>query len=240
MATVRDLTESYREVLLAPRHGPGVCKTCLDLTDGYDQCYSCAHRASLLDAVAPISYSVAHEQLHYVLASYKRTLGGEARHLRTQLAALLWRYLASHELCIARAAGVQQFELVTTVPSGERARDDRHPLHRIAGELVGPTRQRHEHVLRRSAFAIGSREFDAHKYIATRALDGEAILLIEDTWTTGANAQSAAGALKASGSGPVAAVVIGRHVNRSWHENNPRLRSLAGRFDWSSCALCDS
>jgi predicted amidophosphoribosyltransferase len=238
MATLRDLTRPYEQILLAPRHGPGVCTICLDLTDGYDRCYSCAHRTSLLDAVAPISYSVAHEQLHSVLASYKRTLGAEARHLRVEVAALLWRYLAAHEQCVARAAGAERFQVVTIVPSGDRLRDNEHPLHRIAGQLVGPTRERHRQILRRSAFAVASREFDAHKYIAARPLDGEAVLLIDDTWTTGANAQSAAAALKAAGSGPVAAVVIGRHVSRRWHQNNARLRALAGRFDWDSCAIC--
>ena len=64
------------------------------------------------------------------------------------------------------------------------------------------------------------------------------MLLIDDTWTTGANAQSAAAALKAAGAGRVAAVVIGRHVNRGWHDNDRRLAALVGRFEWTQCALC--
>jgi orotate phosphoribosyltransferase len=64
------------------------------------------------------------------------------------------------------------------------------------------------------------------------------VLLIDDTWTTGANAQSAAAALKSAGAGPVAAVVIGRHLNREWHENDRRLRGITRPFDWSHCALC--
>ena len=64
------------------------------------------------------------------------------------------------------------------------------------------------------------------------------MLLIDDTWTTGASAQSAAAALKAAGAGPVAAVVIGRHLNREWHENDRRLRGITRPFDWSRCALC--
>jgi hypothetical protein len=240
MATVRELSEPYRRFLLPPRHGPDVCSTCLDLTDGYERCYSCARRANMLDIVAPISYSVAHEQLHHLLAGYKRLSGERSRRLRAELAALLWRYLAAHERCIAHAAGVERFELVTSVPSGDRERDRRHPLHQITGELVGPTRGRHEQLLLRSSFGIESREFDPHKYLACRPLDGEPVLLIDDTWTTGANAQSAAAALKAAGSGPVAAVVVGRHVNRGWHRNDGRLRELAGSFDWDSCALCAS
>jgi orotate phosphoribosyltransferase len=62
------------------------------------------------------------------------------------------------------------------------------------------------------------------------------VLLIDDTWTTGSGAQSAAAALRQAGAGPVAAVVIGRHVKRDWRENERRLRALAQPFDWSSCA----
>ena len=66
------------------------------------------------------------------------------------------------------------------------------------------------------------------------------MLLIDDTWTTGANAQSAAAALKAAGAGPVAAVVIGRHLNRKWHQNDRRLRGITRPFDWGRCALCEA
>jgi hypothetical protein len=75
---------------------------------------------------------------------------------------------------------------------------------------------------------------------ATGALDGEPVLLIDDTWTTGASAQSAAATLKKAGSGPVAAVVIGRHLNRDWGENDRRLRSLPTPFDWNRCAHCET
>jgi orotate phosphoribosyltransferase len=44
--------------------------------------------------------------------------------------------------------------------------------------------------------------------------DDPAVLLIDDTWTTGGNAQSAALALRAAGAAKVAAVVIGRHFDR--------------------------
>jgi hypothetical protein len=37
----------------------------------------------------------------------------------------------------------------------------------------------------------------------------------------------------------VAAIVIGRHLNRDWHENDRRLRGITRPFDWSRCALCN-
>jgi hypothetical protein len=238
MPSVSDLTALYENFLLGPRSGEGVCVTCFNFTDGYQRCYACTHGEAWLEAVAPISYSPAHEQLHHVLAGYKRLAGEVARRWAAELAALLWRYLAEHERCVAAAAGAEAFPVVTTVPSGEPERDLIHPLRRIVGDLVGPTRARHRRLLRRSQIPLATRAFSPHRYEALEHLNGEAVLLIDDTWTTGANAQSAAAALKAAGAGPVAAVVIGRHVNRGWHETDRRLKMIERPFQWERCALC--
>jgi predicted phosphoribosyltransferase len=139
---------------------------------------------------------------------------------------------------LAHAAGTDRFELVTIVPSGNRFRDERHPLRWIVGELVGPTRDRHERLLQRSEADVRPRAFSPEKFAVTRPIDGRSVLLIDDTWTTGASAQSAAAALKAAGAGRTAVVVIGRHLNREWHENDRRLRGIARPFDWSKCVVC--
>lgn len=186
----------------------------------------------------PISYSVAHEYLHHTLASYKRLQGWQAEAAARQLSMILWRFLVGHEPCLAAAAGVDRFQVVATVPSSDPARDERHPLRWIVGELVGPTRARHQRLLRRSDIEVIPRRFDARRFEAVRSLAGEAVMLIDDTWTTGASAQSAAAALKAAGAGEVAAVVIGRHLNREWHDNDRHLDALP--FDWRKCALCAS
>jgi predicted amidophosphoribosyltransferase len=237
MATVHELTALYSNFLLGPRPGAGVCRQCFNLTDGYSVCYTCARRESQLDAVVPISYSVAQEQLHRALAGYKR-LGGEvARRLQVELAAVLWRFLQAHEPCVACAAAAQRFDVVATVPSSDRARDEHHPLRELVGRLSGPTRERHERLLLRSEAPVLDRTYDVAKYECSRPLAGAAVLLIDDTWTTGANAHSAAAALRKAGAGRIAAVVIGRHLNRDWHENDRRLSGLARPFAWERCAL---
>ncbi|HEY5319033.1 MAG TPA: hypothetical protein VIJ20_13680 [Solirubrobacteraceae bacterium] len=236
MPTVAELTELYGNFMLGPRPGAGVCEVCFTFTEGHDRCFACGQRNSSLDAVAPISYSVAGGQLHHALAGYKR-LGGEvARRLQVEIAAVLWRFIAEHESCLARVAATTAFDVVSTVPSSSRERDEAHPLRRIVGELARPTRERYEQLLTRSTVAVPERAFDPRKYEVTRVLGGESVLLIDDTWTTGSGAQSAAAALRLAGAGPVAAVVIGRHVKRDWRENDARLSALARPFDWSSCA----
>jgi predicted amidophosphoribosyltransferase len=238
MPTVGELSALYENVLLGPRRGPNVCGTCFNFTAGYADCYACAHGETTLDAVLPISYSVAREQLHHALASYKRLDGEVARRLQAILAAILWRFLTEHERCLAQAAHTDRFQIITTVPSGDQNRDERHPLRHIVGDLVGPTRHRHRRLLRRSSTEDPGRTFSPTKFEPTTTLNGESVLLIDDTWTTGSSSQSAAAALKQAGAGPTATVVIGRHLNREWHENDRRIRGIDRPFAWGECALC--
>jgi predicted amidophosphoribosyltransferase len=238
MPSVAELTALYANFMLAPRPGRDTCERCFNFTRGFEQCYACDHNEPCLAAMVPISYSVAGEQLHHALRAYKSIGGRAGRRLILELSAVLWRYLDGHEQCLRQEAGADRFALVTTVPSGDHQRDECHPLRPIVSDIVAPTRRRHERLLRRSSATAQPRAFDPEKFSATRSLNGEPVLLIDDTWTTGANAQSAAAALRRAGSGPVAAVVIGRHLNRDWHQNDRRIKELAQPFDWTRCALC--
>jgi predicted amidophosphoribosyltransferase len=239
MPSVTELTALYTNFMLGPRPGPETCAQCFNFTRGFDSCYACDHNEAWLAAVAPISYSVALEQLHHALRSYKRIGGAAGRRLTLELASVLWRFLDSHEHCVARAANTDRFALVTTVPCGDPSRDQTSPLRAMVGEIVGRTHRRYERLLRTAQASLEPHAFDLDKFIATRPLDGEPVLLIDDTWTTGASAQSAAAVLRRAGAGPVAAVAIGRHLNREWHENDRRLRGIGRPFDWERCALCD-
>jgi hypothetical protein len=113
-----------------------------------------------------------------------------------------------------------------------------HPLHGLVGHLVKPIRPRYARLLRRTDTAVAAHRFHAERYAATADLRARAVLLIDDTWTTGANAQSAAAALKAAGAERVAALVIGRYVNREWGHNDRQLRRMPLPFEWDRCALC--
>jgi predicted amidophosphoribosyltransferase len=217
--------------------GPDVCEVCLTFTDGFRTCYRCGHDRRFLDAVLPVSYSVHFGQLHTALYGYKRRIDLVASRFQLELAAVLWRFLNRHERCLATRTGAQGFRLVTTVPSGSAERDEAHPLRRIVAVLARPTADRYEAVLRRSTAPVPERTVNPNKFDVTRRFRGEPVLLIDDTWTTGASAQSAAGALKAAGAGVVALVVIGRHVHDDYADNSARLRALPRRFDWTTCAF---
>jgi len=57
-----------------------------------------------------------------------------------------------------------------------------------------------------------ARSLDAGRFRAGHAARGAEVLLLDDTWASGASAQSASVALKLAGAGAVAVVIIGRHI----------------------------
>jgi predicted amidophosphoribosyltransferase len=234
-------TSSSAERLLSPRHGFGACPRCLNLTGVTGLCRACRATEHHLAAVVPISYSVGGEWLHQLIAAYKRDADPWVPDAMRTLARLCSDFLSRHEGCVASKAGVPGFQLITTVPSADPLRDLQHPMRRIVGEQVESTRERYERLLLRSDSPANPRVFDPARYCATRKLDGEAVLLIDDMWTSGASAESAAAALLAAGAQTVAAVVVARHLNRGWRENDARLDQLAARgFDQELCVLCGS
>lgn len=236
--TVGELSDPYGNFMVNPLP-PGeedVCEVCLTFTNpGFDACYRCGHTERFADGVLPVSYSQHGQQLHDALRSYKRSGSDEVRRKhRHELAAVLWRFLRDHEACLARRIGVDSFDVVTSVPST----NINHPLARIAGGIVIGTGERYEETLRRSAKEVEDREVDRGKFEPVRRIEGS-VLLIDDTWASGASAQSAAAALKEGGAGPVGVVVIGRHMNDDrGTAKRKRLDSLPTPFDWSSCAYC--
>ena len=56
------------------------------------------------------------------------------------------------------------------------------------------------------------RALDPGRFCAPGPVTGQAVLLLDDTWTSGGTAQSAAVALKRAGARSVAVVVAGRHL----------------------------
>jgi predicted amidophosphoribosyltransferase len=217
-----------------PPPGPGVCRTCRGPAPAHTrECSSCRRVPSRLDAVLPISWSVASGPLHRALRGYKDDpLDVARREFAAGLAAVLERFLRGHEACAAAAAGVAAFTLVTTVPA--RADRNRGPLRTLVRGCPSTAGR-----FARSLVVAGGpcvpHRFDPERFRALRPLAGETVLLVDDTWTSGATAQSAAHALKRAGARRVALVVIGRHVNPSFGDQAARC-ACAAPFRWDTCA----
>jgi predicted amidophosphoribosyltransferase len=233
--TVLDLSDRATPSLTAPpAEAAGVCAFCRNLiSSDFEVCFRCSAQPQLLDVIVPVSVAVAGSSWYRTLRDYKTTSGPRQHRQRATIAAVLWRFLAAHEPCIARAAQISGFEIVTTVPSSSPRRDGSQPLRQIVSTMCWHTLARHRRVLRPAAVADPTRTFDPGRFESTGRLDGKSVLLIDDLWVTGAHAQSAAAALRSAGAGPEALVVLGRFLNPSHEHVVGRLNNTP--FSWHDC-----
>jgi predicted amidophosphoribosyltransferase len=243
--TVTEASETYETAMrnIQPA-GPGICAVCKTfIEDAYPRCYACGIRnPDHLDVVVPITYSEHLGQMHHVLRQYKEPGPADPRrYAAVRLTAILWRFLEAHEHCLAQAAGIDGFDLVTVVPSSDQARDNKNAL-RVMVEGCGPIKQRFVRALQPTGKPPpGARDFDAARYQPTATFTARRVLLIDDTWTTGGHAQSAAYTLKAAGAASVTLAVIGRHVRPEYGVQGTTcgdlLAALPRHFDWDTCCL---
>jgi predicted amidophosphoribosyltransferase len=242
--TVNDLAAPYANFLQpVPRVIDGVCPTCRSGALGHDACFHCGRVLPRLqpagaDAVGLIALAPARSQLAYELVNYKREATPAAIRDRFTLglAAVLWRWLAAHERCLAAAAGVPGFPIITTVPSTNRERRGEHPMVRLVSGIVIGSAERYRPLLSASGIAMGERDYRADRFVVTQRLNGEDVLVIDDTWTSGAQLQGAAAALKAAGAGRVAVLAIGRWYHPD-DANNQRVEEArrTQSWDWDRC-----
>ena len=188
----------------------------------------------MADVVVPISYSPRTGQHHHHLRSYKAD--PPSVRARWDLLALLLLFLRGHLGCIARHLGGAPSHLVT-VPS-TRGRIGAHPLADLIGDRLG---------LQRPAVELGAEhEPSDHRFhpdwfrSAPWSVAGARVLVVDDTWTTGARAQSLAHGLKTAGADRVGVVVLGRRIRPEHEPSRPLLKAIEKPlFDLTTCAAED-
>jgi hypothetical protein len=216
------------------------CRTCRGpVRPGYAQCYQCdlAARTApglLADVVAPIAYAVKGGELARDLRWYKSARADVAEP-RERLAGMLARFLRSHGEEVWRAAGMTGPPgAVAVVPSGQ-GRPGGHPLLQVVasatvplpliGLSVRPGQAARGRVVSTGWVRVHSRAAGSEGPVDPRGLD---VLVVDDTWVSGASAQSAAAALKLTGAARVAIVVLGRHVDPADRRAVDLARKLPG------------
>ena len=213
------------------------CAVCRGpLRPGYARCYQCERHDALghgllADAVVPVSYAVKGTALAEALWRYKSSSapGGPARRC---LLALLLTFLIDHGSCCWREADMAPPDRLAVVPTGY-GRPGPHPLLRLASPYlrlplaplaIRPGRQ--------------GRDLDVHRFRAGLVPAGGGVLLLDDSWVSGASAQSASAALKLAGAGRVAIVVLGRHLSPADPRAGPLIARLTpAPYDPSACAV---
>jgi hypothetical protein len=221
--------------------GPGVCYVCRGpAAEPHTRCLQCEQHfrtsnGRTADVVVPISYAVKREQHAFNLASYKRRPGSNT--VRADLLALIQVFIADHGRCLLNAARVSTFDGAAVVPS-TRNRPGPHPLQLLIGSRLRlPWLQMNANTTIRPE----SRSFHENRFSVSEPagrLNGAAVLLLDDTWTTGSRVESASCALRAAGAATVVAVVFGRHVNPDWEPWWPILKTVKKTpFDLDRCAV---
>ncbi len=243
--TVDDVAAPYANYLVrVPRAAVDVCEVCHSLVDPqYARCYPCHEAVQRLphtaDVVSFISLAPNTTQMATELWTYKRMDIRESlrRPRQTGLAAVLWKWLALHENCMARHVDTTKFDLITTVPSTS-GRTGTHPLEDLVSKVVVGSGDRYAPLLGLAATTTSHRAFTPDRFTVTASPAGRTVLVIDDTWTTGAHAQSAAAALKAAGATAVGILAIGRWINVRWKTTPEWLHQHRGDdWDWNRCCL---
>jgi hypothetical protein len=212
-----------------PEPGPGVCASCRGpARRGFARCFHCGLHAEsapglLADVVVPVACAPKGSRLATDLWLYKSERTG-SREAGAGLLAMLLVFLHDKAPGIWRAAAAVP-TCACVVPSG-RGRPGPHPLQALVhGRLALPWAA----LVARPGGDPWARALDPGRFGAPRPLDGAAVLLLDDTWTSGGTAQSAAVALKRAGARWVAVVVLGRHLppvpGQAAHRAGPAARS---------------
>ncbi|HTS97268.1 MAG TPA: hypothetical protein VMI33_11640 [Streptosporangiaceae bacterium] len=196
-----------------PPAAGGLCPVCRGPgRPGQARCYQCDLYGECLpglmpDVVAPVAYAVKGGPHATNLWLYKSGRPGAAA-ARAALLGLLLVYLRDHGRCVWRRAGMARPTHVAVVPS-RRGRPAPHPLQELAAPYL---------TLRWARLALARRDDPpAHdpdpSLFRSAQIPGARVLLLDDTWTTGASAVSAAAALRLAGARSVAVIVLGRHLD---------------------------
>ncbi len=210
---LRALVTAQAPWLSAPQPGrPGLCAACKGPAARRQYCFTCElhHQCAggdLADVVLPVAYALKGGSLARQLWQYKSSNhASEAVGAASALLALLLVVLRDHGSCLWRAAGITEPTHMAVVPTA-RGRPGEHPLRgMIAPYLSWPWANLTARPDQRQ------RDLDPRRFSAP-PIPGSRVLLVDDTWATGASAQSAAIALRRAGARSVVTVVIGRHLS---------------------------
>lgn len=243
MPTILEVAEPQAQILTrVPAVGPGVCDVCRGSPNpGFRTCYSCSAAIGQVTracrAVVPFSLYRTPSQLWSVLRGYKDSPDPNVRlRFSVQVAAFLGVVLIHHGECIRERYG--HWETIATVPSTSGKRTGPHPLVE-ALSLIESLRRQYAPLLAPGPVTLGHNHADDEGFVATESVRGRTVLLVDDTYTSGARVQSAASCLQLAGATVPAIVVVGRVIDPEWSAHSGELwtRQRGKVFSFDTCAL---
>lgn len=221
--------------------GPGVCSVCCGPSEGVrDLCTSCrrvGHRLGrVLGPVTPISLTTKATGLYSALRQYKGRPNHVSFRQRHRLAVLIGSFLERHGSCVTPDG----YDVAVVVPSHQTGLGD-HPL-RTTLRMAGSVGRSLVDALFVGPGTLERNVADERAYVCRRELvQDRRVLLVDDTYTTGAHMHSAAAVLEQSGALSVHRLVIARHQRLEWAPGRSLVRwaSLPENL-WSpeTCICC--
>lgn len=232
------------------------CEVCAGPVSGFERCYRCKFArdewgSQLADVVMPLTYAYRYSDEHRASAgrhqseqhmwSYKAPQPGPG--CVTDLAVMLFVALQWHRSCAEARVGIP-WTSWAVVPSSRRERVGHHPLGQL-GATVGLTQPGSGIALDwvqlvAAGLPSADRDVRADRFAVCNQAEvvGRHVLVLEDTWVTGASLQSAAVTLKQAGAAAVSVLCLARWLR----EDGPAdasgfFASLATPYDALSCPV---
>jgi predicted amidophosphoribosyltransferase len=215
------------ELVPVPGDADDVCPMCRSWRPrGQERCDNCDDALEDLSAacelVIPISLYSKPSPMRERLTNYKAGDHPDRRRYAREVAAILDRFFAEHGPALE--ALTDGWDAACVVPS--ESRPTPHPLEVALDELPAAHVPPREVLLERDVGEVGHRVLSDHAYRVRKKVAGKAVLVLDDVYTTGGRAQSAASALSLAGARVAGIVVIARRVNPDW---KPGVRVLWDR-----------
>lgn len=191
------------------------CRVCATPVDGFDRCWRCqqARRiAGVADLVAPLIYAISGTPSAALVRDYKNHPARRVReHHSAVITELVHLAVTGHQRCIDRAVGLPVSRRLF-IPS-LTSRPGRHPFAELLTSMD---------VFSDAVTLVPAPDARCDRAINDKfvlqpptRLDGQHVLILDDVWTTGSNAQSAALAVRRAGAAAVSVMVVGRWLSPS-------------------------
>ncbi|QLY30128.1 phosphoribosyltransferase [Nocardia huaxiensis] len=239
----------------------GVCVVCRGPAAEQDLCNICqGHRATfgnqLADRTILLTYALGnypdgpHQSAHVVRA-YKGYKGTHpVRQCQQDLELMVSVAVGLHGGCLDNTP-TGSWDSLTFVPSLERPGRS-HPVTSLANAALAgdpiavmagrtPQGSLEKFLLEPGPGANVKRRMVPDRYrvpdMWRSAVAGKNVLIVDDTWTTGASAQGAAVAVKQAGASSATVLCVDRWLRCDWSDHQALINSLSGSYDALRCPM---